>query len=490
MLSTIQQWENSWSTPSLPSKKGLGLQDLHPYQSKAVSHSLDNDRSALWIDMGLGKTPITLTTMQKRMDSLQVYGTLVLAPLRVCQTVWEQEAAKWSHTTDLTFSLIHGKPSTRERAVLRRADVYLLNYENVSWFVETIERLYLSQGKYPPFNMLVMDEVSKMKNASSKRHKAMQRLLPYLPYRMGLTGTPAANGYLDLFGQFLAIDDGHRLGTKMKQYEDAYFTEKDKYSHKEHVINEHAEAAIKRAVSDITIQMSAEDYLELPPVIYNDIEIVLPPDVMAQYNQLEEEMFLELDSGAELEVFNAAAKTNKLLQFANGACYLSPGGEWAPVHQAKLDALEDVIEESGGTPVLCFYEFRSDVERIMTRFPKGAVHLKGGLSTKATQDILTRWNAGEIPLLVAHPASAGHGLNLQYGGHLMVWFGLNWSLELYQQAIARLARQGQTHSVMIHRLLAVNTMDYAQASALSGKAHTQDALRSAVQDYRRLKYGK
>lgn len=439
--------------------------------------------------MGLGKTPITLTTIQKRRDALQVYGTLVLAPLRVCQTVWEQEAAKWSHTTDLSFSLVHGPASTRERAILRRADIYLLNYENVVWFVETIERLYLSKGKYPPFNMVVYDEVSKMKNAGSKRHKALQRLLPYIPFRMGLTGTPAANGYLDLFGQFLALDGGIRLGNKKKHYEEAYFTKENRYSHSKHLINVNAESAIKRAISDITIQMSAEDYLDLPPVMYNDIDIVLPPDIMAQYDLLEKEMFLELDSGAELEVFNAAAKTNKLLQFANGACYLSPGGEWAPVHQAKLDALEDVIEEAGRVPVLCFYEFRSDVERIMKRFPKDAVHLKGGLSTKATQDIINRWNAGEIPLLVAHPASAAHGLNLQYGGHTMVWFGLNWSLELYEQAIARLARQGQTKSVMIHRLLARNTMDYAVSESLDNKANTQNALRSAIKEYRRQKYG-
>ena len=490
MSATIQQWEKSWSTPSLPSPKGLGPQDLHQYQLKAVDHSIANPQSALWIDMGLGKTPVTLTVIQKRRDALQVFGTLVLAPLRVCQTVWEQEAAKWSHTTGLSFSLVHGPQSTRERAILRRADVYLLNYENVVWFVETIERLYLSKGKYPPFNMLVMDEISKMKNASSKRHHALQRLLPYIPYRMGLTGTPAANGYLDLFGQFLALDGGVRLGAKMKHYEEAYFTKEDKYTHSQHTINENAEAAIKRSISDITIQMAAEDYLELPPVVYNDIEITLPPEIMAQYNQLEEEMFLELDNGAELEVFNAAAKTNKLLQFANGACYLSPGGEWAPVHQAKLDVLDEIVEESGGTPVLCFYEFRSDVERILKRFPKDAVHLKGGLSTKATQDILTRWNAGEIPLLVAHPASAGHGLNLQYGGHIMVWFGLNWSLELYLQAVARLARQGQTKSVIIHRILALNTMDYAQAASLENKATTQSALRTAVKEYRRQKYGK
>lgn len=430
-----------------------------------------------------------LTVMQQRMDAMQLYGTLVLAPLRVCQTVWSQEAKKWEHTGHLTFSLVHGTQPKREIALLQRADVYLVNYENTVWLVEAIERLYLSQGKYPPFNMVVLDESSKMKNAASKRHKALQRLLPYIPYRLGLTGTPAANGYKDLFGQYLALDGGQRLGFDMASYERAYFVEKDEYTHKTFQILEHAESAIKHAIGDITIEMAAEDYLTLPPVTVNDIWVDLPPKVQAQYDKLEKDMFIELDSGAEIEVFNASAKANKLLQYANGACYVNPEGEWAKVHDHKLDVLEDIVEESAGTPVICFYEFRSDVERILKKYP-GAVFLKGGLSTKAVEDIVDRWNRGEIPLMLAHPASAGHGLNLQYGGHTMVWFGLTWSLELYQQAVARLARQGQEYPVMIHRILARLTYDVIQEDSLVMKDGTQTSLRNAVKKYREAKYGR
>ena len=292
---------------------------------------------------------------------------------------------------------------------------------------------------------------------------------------------------MDLFGQYLLLDNGRRLGTTKGRYKDAYFTSAG-YGGYSYQIKDGAKDAIEAAISDITLQMSNEDYLELPPVIVNDIAVQLPPKAYQQYQTMEDDMFLQLDSGVQIEINSASSLTNKCLQAANGALYIEPGKpEWGWLHDAKLDALDDVLEEAGGTPVLVFYEFRSDIERIMERHPK-AVFLRGGLSQAAVEDIVTRWNNKEIPVLIAHPASAGHGLNLQYGGHIMVWFGLNWSLDLYEQAVARLARQGQEKPVTLHRLLAASTLDYAVADALNNKATTQKELRESVERYRSKKY--
>ena len=460
--------------------------DLHGYQIRAIKHAIYHELAMLWLDVGLGKTIITLTTILERMDRMQVFGTLIVAPLRVCQTVWAQEAANWTHTQGLTFSLIHGTPKQRHCAMRKKADIYMVNYENLAWLVDELVHVYLSKGKYPPFNMAVYDEVSKLKDQSTERHGALRKLLAYLPYRLGLTGTPASNGYKDLFGQYLAIDSGQRLGLNITDFRDEFFNAEG-YMGYDMVTKPGAEDAIKLRIADITLQMSNEEYAQLPEVIFNDIMLTLPSAIRTKYEQLENDMFIALDSGAEVEVFNAAALTNKCLQAANGALYTIPGSqEWDILHDEKLNAMEDIIEESAGNPVLCLYEFRSDLDRIRKKFPQ-AVYLGGTMSTTEVQQLQDDWNAGKIPLLIGHPASVGHGLNLQYGGHTMIWFGLNWSLELYDQAIGRLVRQGQKFPVIIHRLLAADTLDEAVRSSLYYKAVTQDDLKKTINAYRQSK---
>lgn len=438
----------------------------------------------LWLDMGLGKTIITLTALVQRINYMQVFGTLIVAPLRVCQTVWMQEAANWSHTRHLRFRLIHGDPNTRDSAARTWGDVWLLNYENLQWFTEIMQAFYLSRGKYLPFNNLILDEVSKMKDPNSKRFGALNQLLPYIPYRTGLTGTPAANGYGDLFGQFLAIDDGQRLGHTITDFRTNY-CQQDGYGYSKYTVKEEMNSQIEAAISDITISMDQRDYLDLPDVIINDIWVEMPAKAMQAYKKLEDEMWIELESGVEIEVANAAAKCNKCLQAANGALYIEPGlRDWDVLHDAKLEALEDILEEAAGKPVLLCYEFQHDLERILKKFKKARA-FKGGMSLDQINALMSDWNAGKIPLLCGHPDSMGHGLNLQYGGHIMVWYGLNWSLDLYQQANARLGRQGQKHPVQIHRLLTRGTMDHVQVTRLEAKDRTQQGLRSAIEEYRK-----
>lgn len=429
-------------------------------------------------------TIVTLTNILERIDRMDVYGTLVVAPLRVCQTVWMQEAKNWAHTQDLTFSLIHGVPRDRHYAMRKKADIYLVNYENLAWLVDEIVHVYLSKGEYPPFNMVVYDEISKMKDTSSNRVLAMGQLLSYFPYRMGLTATPASNGYKDLFGQYFVLDSGQRLGTNITTFKDEFFNAEG-YMGYDLETKPGAEDLIKMRIADITLQMSNEDYAELPEVVYNDIMLKLSPAVMEKYEQLESDMFLELESGNSVEVFNAAALTNKCLQAANGALYLVPGSpEWDLLHDVKLQALEDIVEESSGQPILCLYAFKSDRDRIMKKFPH-ATYLGGPMTTAEVEQIVQDWTDGKTSLLIGHPASLAHGLNLQYGGHTMVWFGLNWSLELYDQAIGRLVRQGQKYPVIVHRLLAEATLDEAVRDALFNKAVTQTDLKNTINKYRR-----
>lgn len=358
------------------------------------------------------------------------------------------------------------------------ADVYLINYENLVWLVDFLIDQRISKGYYPPFNMAVYDEVTLLKDWSTKRHEAIRKILPYIPYRMGLTGTPASNGYLDLFGQYLAVDAGTRLDYRVSHYRSRYF---DKgYGGWSYDLRSGAKEEIQAAIADITLEMNAADYLELPEVIFNDIPVVMPDKAMKHYRELEDLMFTELDSGIVIDVANAAVLTNKCLQAANGALY-DEEHNWELLHDVKLDALQDVVEESAGQPILVLYNFIHDYERIKARFPEAiSFH-----DYKSPELLMKDWNEGKIEMLIGHPKSVGHGLNLQYGGHIAVWFGLNWSLDLYLQANARLARQGQKLPVIIHRILSTGTMDYLVLEALLNKATTQDELRAAIKNYRR-----
>ncbi len=473
---------------TLGKTKGIReVADLHAYQKRAVDHQCSSPTSMMWLDPGLGKTAITLTSIVHLLQHGFLRGVVVIAPIRVCRLVWRQEAAKWAHTKHLTFSMLIGDKDQRTRALLRPADVYLINYENIGWLSEVLHTYFIGKNKPIPFNGVVWDEISKMKNSTTKRVKSYIKIANHFNWVTGLTGTPASNGYKDLHGQFLVVDKGQRLGDHKTKFMTRHYYKVGDHTFKAF---EGTEESIKSAISDITLEMSAADYNPLPDLIVNNIELEMDGRAREMYEQLEKEFFTQLDSGKDVEVFNQAALTNKLLQVSNGSVYPISGlSVWEPVHDLKLDALEDIIEEAQGNPVLCSYAYRSDAERIMARFKElDPINLTQCKSERALQNAMHRWTTGDCRLMIGHPASMGHGIDgLQKGGRHLVWLGLTWSLDLYEQFNARIRRQGQGASVVCHRILIANTMDQAQALALDEKASTQNGLRNAVKQYRLTK---
>jgi SNF2 family DNA or RNA helicase len=456
---------------------------LFPYQHKAINHQCTHPESMLWLDMGIGKTVITLSSIAYLTDMGFLHGVVVVAPIRVCRLVWRQEAMKWAHTQHLTFSVVVGTRDQRNYALMKKADIYLINYENLGWLAEALHTYYISKGRPLPFNGMVYDEVTKTKNSTTKRVKALSKIMDKFDWKTGLTGTPASNGYKDLHGQYLVVDGGQRLGTSKSAFMNRFY----KKSGYKDIAYQNTEDEIKVLIGDMTMEMSAADYNPLPNMIVNDVEVEMGIATREQYDRLEKEYFFKLDSGAEVEVFNAASMTNKCLQFSNGAVYPEPGMPlWEPVHDLKLDALEEIIEESQGQPVLCSYAYVSDAERIMAKFASlRPINLTNCKSEKALNDAMRRWTTGDCQLMIGHPASMGHGVDgLQQTGHILVWFGLNWSLDLYDQFNARIRRQGQGAPVICHRILCKDTLDQAQALALDEKAVTQASLRNAVKQYR------
>ena len=402
---------------------------LFPYQRKAINHQCTHPQSMLWLDMGLGKTTITLSSVRYLLGVRYLRAVLIVAPIRVCRLVWRQEAKKWSHLQHLTFSMITGTRDQRARALMQKADIYLVNYENLKWLAEALQTYYISKGNPLPFDGVVYDEVTKTKNSTTNRVKALEKVIPYFNWTTGLTGTPASNGYKDLHGQYLVVDGGLRLGTSKSAFKSRFYK---KNGFKE-IAYDNAEEQIKTLIGDITMEMSAADYNPLPDLIINNVEVEMDPDVRAQYEKLEKEYFFKLDNGTEVEVFNAASLTNKCLQFSNGAVYPVPGMPlWEPIHDLKLDALEEIIDEAQGQPILCSYAYRSDAERIMERFKDlRPINLTNCKSEKALNDAMARWMSGDCTLMIGHSASMGHGVDrLQHAGHILVWFGLNWSLDL------------------------------------------------------------
>lgn len=634
---------------------------LHDYQKKAVGFQCSMPHSMLWLDMGLGKTVITLSSISHLISTGFLKGVLIVAPIRVIRLVWRQEAAKWEHTKHLKFSMVTGTKDQRTRALLRQADIYLINYENMKWLAETVATYFVSKNREMPFNGVVWDEVSKCKNSTTHRVRAVKRILNQFIWTTGLTGTPASNGYKDLHGQYLVVDKGQRLGESKTAFKTRFYYKVGPYKE---VAYPDTEDTIKGLIGDITLEMSADDYLKLPDMITNDVHIEMPEDLRAKYEHMERDFFFHLDNGNTVEVFNQASLTNKCLQFSNGAVYPVAGLPlWEPVHDMKLEALEEIIDEAQGQPVLCAYAYRSDAERIMKKFASiKPVNLTDCKSEKSLETAMRRWKEGDCPLMIGHPAclhpwtevltelrgwvrmidvrddekvhdgiefvshdgrsysgykevinvfgvtmtpdhkllindewveaqdvrdreilrneaifqwettangdcevsalrgrvgnhdaqyatesrndcgtggggrsqlplweksrfeeqetskkehvcdlvncgprhrflirndegdvfishnSMGHGIDgLQKNGHILVWYGLNWSLDLYEQFNARLRRQGQGVPVICHRIMMKDTLDQAQAMALDEKANTQAGLRNAVKQYRLTK---
>lgn len=436
----------------------------HNYQKYAVEYIKSHPVAAILLDMGLGKTVISLTAMADLLfDSFEVHKILVIGPLRVARDSWPMEVAKWEHLKHLTYAVAIGTPAERRAALERNADITIINRENVDWLVES---------GYFDFDMVVIDELSSFKNHTVKRFKALQKVRPKVNRIVGLTGTPSSNGLMDLWSEFRLLDMGARLGKFITRYREAFFMPDKRNSQMvfSYKPRPDAEEEIYRRISDITISMKCTDHLNMPELISSQCEVVLSDDERKQYEKLKSELVLTLSAG-EITVSNAASLTNKLSQLSNGAIY-DDDRNIVEFHKRKLDALEDIIESANGNPILVAYWFKHDLERIRKRFKVREI--------KSSQDIID-WNAGKIPVAMIHPASAGHGLNLQSGGSTLVWFGLTWSLELYQQTNARLWRQGQTSgTVVIQHIITKGTIDERILTALNKKELTQNALIDAV----------
>lgn len=436
----------------------------HNYQQFATDFILEHPISCLMLDMGLGKTVITLTALwQLALDSFDVSRILVIAPKRVAEDTWPKELSKWEHLSGLDATLVMGTQAEREAALRQQTFLYIINRENVSWLVIN----------HPwDFDMVVIDELSSFKSNQAQRFKAMKKVRPLVSRIVGLTGTPAPNSLLDLWPEMYLMDMGQRLGRFIGGFRDRFFTPDKRnrdiiYSYKP---REGAEEAIYGLISDICISMKAVDYLDMPELIMNRIDVSMDSRERKIYDDFQRDMVVSLQ-GEELDAVNAAALSGKLTQMANGAVY-GENRKVLHIHDRKLDALEDLMEAANGKPLLVAYWYEHDLQRIKARF-------KNARCIETTQDI-DDWNAGKIPLALIHPASAGHGLNLQEGGCTIVWFGLTWSLELYQQLNARLWRQGQKHTVVIHHIVTKGTHDEDVLRALDNKDTRQSALIDAV----------
>ena len=437
----------------------------HNYQNYAKDFILAHKVSALFLDCGLGKTITTLTAINELMyDSFEISKVLIIAPLRVAQSTWKDEIEKWDHLNLLRYSIAVGDEKERLKALKQNSDIYIINRENVDWLVT-------KSGIDFNFDTLVIDELSSFKSHTSKRFKSLLKIRPYFERVVGLTGTPSSNGLMDLWAEFRVLDLGERLGRYITHYRNEYFLPDKRngaviFSYKP---QPNAEERIYRRLADITISMKSTEYLKMPELILNDLEINLGEEDQIKYKKFKKEMVMTIQE-KEIDAINAASLSNKLIQLANGSIY-DEDKKFYEVHNKKLDKLEEIIESANGKPVLVAYWFKADKERIEKRFKVREIK---------TADDIKQWNKGMIDLALIHPASAGHGLNLQSGGSTLVWFSLTWSLELYQQTNARLYRQGQKDTVVIHHLITKNTIDEDIMKSIKRKDKTQEALMKAV----------
>ena len=435
----------------------------HEYQSFATNFIIDHPSSAVFLECGLGKSVITLSAIWQLMfDYFSISRVLVIAPLRVARNTWPDEIGKWDHLSDLRCSVVIGTEAERKAALARKADIYLINRENVDWLIT-------KSGYRFDFDMVVLDELSSFKSAKAKRFKSLMKVRPRIKRIVGLTGTPG--NLMDLWPEFRLLDQGQRLGRYIGAYRTRFF---DPDKRNQQMIFSYkpkpgAEKDIYQLISDMTISMKSLDYLKMPDCVINEVKVSLSEDEREVYDEMRKEMVLDLN-GEEIDAVNAAALSGKLLQMANGAIYTEEK-ETIVIHDQKLEALEELIEEANGKPVLVAYWFKHDLERIKSRIKVREI--------KTDKDIRD-WNDGKIPVGLVHPASAGHGLNLQAGGSTLIWFGLTWSLELYQQTNARLWRQGQKETVVIHHIIAKDTIDEDVIRSLNLKEKTQDGIIEAV----------
>ena len=448
------------------------------HQEIAIKFLRENPRCCLFLDMGLGKTVVALTVAHELIDDFFIDKALVIAPLRVAEDTWSRECDKWEHLSGLRISKILGSAKKRIEALEADADIYVINRENTQWLVE-----YLN-GKWP-FDLVIIDELSSFKSAQAKRFRMLRRVIRGSRYVWGLTGTPAANGYMDLWAEIFLVDNGERLGKTITSYRNSYFTPG---AHKGHIVYEYrlklgAKEQIDKKLSDICLSMSKEDWLQLPPIMYNNVTVRMSSAERKVYDKFQKEKVLPLLENSLSTLDNmesavvgdtAAVLSGKLLQMANGAVYDDKEGVFH-VHDRKLDALDEIVDVSNGQPILVFYSYKHDLKRIRDRFPESVL-----LKTSAE---IEAWNNGQIPMLLCHPASAGYGINLQQGSHIIVWFGLPYSLEQYQQSNARLHRQGQEESVIVHHIVCENTLDEKVLSALQRKDATQRSLLDALKGY-------
>lgn len=443
----------------------------YPYQQYCIDRIVNDPAIGLFLDMGLGKTAITLSAIKElKCYRWCVYKVLIIAPKKVAESTWTSEAAKWTQLHDLRFSLVLGSARDRVKALETEADVYIINRENTQWLVDYYRNKW-------PFDMVVIDESSSFKNHQAKRFKALRMIRSHINRMVELTGTPCSRSLLDLWAQVYLLDAGKRLGRTITSYRDAFFLP-DKRSQTtifSYAPRDGAEEAIYSAIGDICISMKSEDYLDLPELMYETIPVVLDPTSQKAYKQLERDALLQISEDDLVTAGTAAVLSNKLLQLCNGAVY-NENGEVTTVHDCKIEALLETIEQLNGQHAIICYNFKHDIERLLTALRPLGLRVK----VYHGKDEEDEWNAGLIDLLLIQPASCGYGLNLQKGGHHIIWFGLNWSLELYQQTNKRLHRQGQPHPVMIHHLAVHSGVDEDVIKALGAKADTQESLLQAL----------
>ncbi len=454
----------------------------HNYQKYCIDRTINDKKLGLMLDMGLGKTIITLTAINDlKYNRFEIGKVLVIAPKKVAESTWSKEIDKWEHLKLLRTSKVLGTAAKRIKALNTSADIYIINRENVQWLVEYYKNSW-------PFDMVVIDEFSSFKNHKSIRFKSLKMVRSKIDRLVGLTGTPAPNGLMDIWAQVYLLDEGERLGKNITAFRERYFdyTRYGDQAFGKYDLKTGSDESIQSKIGDICISMKAEDYLDLPDVNYNTISVELDPKAKKAYEELERQMILEiLETGEIIDVASAAALTGKLLQLSNGAIY-DENRKVHEVHSCKIESFLELVEQLNGSPAIVFYSFQHDLDRIIKSLSRSNLSVR---VLKTDQDI-EDWNNRKIDILLTHPASSAYGLNLQSGGNHIIWFGLNWSLELYQQANKRLHRQGQTEKVFVHHLITEGTRDVDVMAALGDKGDVQESLlnslKARIEKYKKL----